>query len=136
MIHAGVVTGARVTHDSACVDELAAASPESQRVGVERLLSVPDVEEAYVLSTCNRVEAYVVSPDAAVGRATLEEFFEGVDDDAIVHTDHDDSLRHLLRVATGLESVIVGEDQIIGQVRTAYEDARSADGIGSVLETE
>ncbi|MWV40798.1 glutamyl-tRNA reductase [Natrialba sp. INN-245] len=135
MIHAGVVTGARVTHDSACVDELAAASPESQRVGVERLLSVPDVEEAYVLSTCNRVEAYVVSPDAAVGRATLEEFFEGVDDDAVVHTDHDDSLRHLLRVATGLESVIVGEDQIIGQVRTAYEDARSADGIGSVLET-
>ncbi|WP_459810727.1 glutamyl-tRNA reductase [Halopiger thermotolerans] len=130
----GVVTGARVTHESGTVDDLAAASPDEQAAAVSQLCAVPDVEEAYVLSTCNRVEAYVVSPDAAVGRAALEEFFAAVDDDAVVHTDHDESLRHLLRVAAGLESVVLGEDQIIGQVRTAYEDARDAGGIGSMLE--
>ncbi|GAB3676196.1 glutamyl-tRNA reductase [Halopiger thermotolerans] len=134
MIPSGVVTGARVTHESGTVDDLAAASPDEQAAAVSQLCAVPDVEEAYVLSTCNRVEAYVVSPDAAVGRAALEEFFAAVDDDAVVHTDHDESLRHLLRVAAGLESVVLGEDQIIGQVRTAYEDARDAGGIGSMLE--
>lgn len=134
MISTGVVTAARVTHESGSVDQLAAASPASQHAAVSELLTVPGIEEAYVLSTCNRVEAYVVGPDHAIGRAALEEFFAGADDDVIVTTHHDESLRHLLRTAAGLESVILGEDQIIGQVRTAYEDARDADGIGSMLE--
>ncbi|SDJ35144.1 glutamyl-tRNA reductase [Natronorubrum texcoconense] len=134
MIPAGVVTAGRVTHESGSVDDLADASPESQRAGVADLLTVPAVEEAYVLSTCNRVEAYVVATDAAVGRAALEEFFANVADDAVVVTDHDESLRHLLSVASGLESVVLGEDQILGQVRTAYEDSRSAGGIGEMLE--
>ncbi|QRV13721.1 glutamyl-tRNA reductase [Haloterrigena salifodinae] len=135
MISAGVVTAARVTHESGSVDDLAAASPESQRESVADLLSVPEIEEAYVLSTCNRVEAYVVGTDAAVGRAALEEFFGAVDDDAVVVSDHDESLHHLLSVASGLESVVLGEDQILGQVRTAYEDARTIGGIGEMLET-
>ncbi|TYL38056.1 glutamyl-tRNA reductase [Natronococcus pandeyae] len=134
MTSTGVITAARVTHESGSVDDLAAASPESQRAGVAELCTIPDVDEAYVLSTCNRVEAYTVATDAAIGRAALEEFFASTDDDALVVTDHDESLRHLLRVATGLESVILGEDQIIGQVRTAYEDAREAGGIGPMLE--
>ncbi|MDJ1432527.1 glutamyl-tRNA reductase [Halostagnicola sp. A-GB9-2] len=134
MMPAGVVTGARVTHESGTVDDLATASPESQRSSVAEFLSIPEVEEAIVLSTCNRVEAYVVTGDSAVGQAVLEEFFNETDEDALVRTDHEDSLKHLLRVATGLESVVLGEDQIIGQVRTAYEDARTAGGIGPLLE--
>ncbi|AFZ74324.1 glutamyl-tRNA reductase [Natronobacterium gregoryi] len=134
MTNAGVVTAARVTHDSGSVDDIAAASPESQRTAVTTLCSLPEIEEGYVLSTCNRVEAYAVANDSAVGQAALEEFFAGVDDDAVVQTGHRASLRHLLRVATGLESVVLGEDQIIGQVRDAYEDARSAGGIGPMLE--
>ncbi|SFS44733.1 glutamyl-tRNA reductase [Halostagnicola kamekurae] len=134
MNSAGVVTGARITHESGTVDDLAAASPESQRRSVADFLSVPEVEEALVLSTCNRVEAYVVTTDSAVGRAAIGEFFDGTDDDALVWSDHDESLKHLLRVACGLESVVLGEDQIIGQVRRAYEDARTAGGIGSLLE--
>ncbi|WP_049904445.1 glutamyl-tRNA reductase [Natrialba asiatica] len=135
MMSAGVITAARVTHGSGSVDELAAASPDSQQDAVTDLVSVDGIEEAYVLSTCNRVEAYVVGTDAAVGRAALAELFSGIDDEALVRTDHDESLRHLLRVAAGLESVVLGEDQIIGQVRTAYEDARVAGGIGSMLES-
>ncbi|SFB85015.1 glutamyl-tRNA reductase [Halobiforma haloterrestris] len=134
MTGTGVISAARVTHDSGSVDDLADASPDAQRDAVADLCSLPEIDEAYVLSTCNRVEAYVVGPDAAVGRAALEEFFAGVDDDAIVRTGHDESLRHLLRVAAGLESVVLGEDQIMGQVRDAYEDARNAGGIGPMLD--
>ncbi|GAB3020088.1 glutamyl-tRNA reductase [Natronobiforma cellulositropha] len=135
MTDTGVVTSARVTHASGSVDDIAAASPESQRDAVSALCARPGVEEAYVLSTCNRVEAYVVTPDAAGGGAALETLFSGVDPHAVVRADHEGSLHHLLRVAAGLESVVVGEDQIIGQVRTAYEDARHAGGIGPTLET-
>ncbi|MHC3438179.1 glutamyl-tRNA reductase [Natrialbaceae archaeon A-gly3] len=135
MIDAGVVTCGRVTHDSASVDDLAVASPESQRIGVAELLSRPEVEEALVLSTCNRVEAYVVTPERAVGEVVLEDFFADVATDAVVVDGHDESLRHLLAVAAGLESVVLGEDQIIGQVRDAYEDARTAGAIGQMLET-
>ncbi|ADD04801.1 glutamyl-tRNA reductase [Natrialba magadii ATCC 43099] len=135
MIPAGVVTAGRVTHESGTVDDLAAASPDSQQAAVAELCSASGIDEAYVLSTCNRVEAYVVASDPVIGRTALSEFFAAVDDqDPLVITDHDDSLTHLLRVATGLESVVLGEDQIIGQVRTAYEDARAAGGIGTMLE--
>ncbi|WP_436929585.1 glutamyl-tRNA reductase [Halosimplex halobium] len=130
----GVISGASVAIDRATVDELEAATVESQRAGVERLLSVPAVEEAYVLQTCNRVEAYVVTGDGPDGRAALAAFFEGVPDDVLVEFGHEESLRHLMRVAAGLESLVVGEDQILGQVGDAYEDARAAGGVGRLLE--
>ncbi|WIV68005.1 glutamyl-tRNA reductase [Natrialbaceae archaeon AArc-T1-2] len=135
MTDAGVVSGARVTHETGSVDELAAASPDSQRAGVAELYSRSDVEEAFVISTCNRVEAYVVTPDAETGRELLADVFGDVPAETVVYTDHDESLRHLLRVATGLESVVLGEDQIIGQVRDAYEDARTVGAVGPMLET-
>ncbi len=134
MIQTGVITGKRITHRSAGVDEIAAGSPESQRAGVAQLLTAPAVEEAFVISTCNRTEAYVVTADGRDGHTALEAFFHGIDEEAVITTGHEESLRHLLRVATGLESAVLGEDQIIGQVRTAYEDARTAGGIGQWLE--
>ena len=133
-VDTGVISGASVDIDRATVDELEAATVESQRAGVERLLSVPAVEEAYVLQTCNRVEAYVVTGDGPDGRAALAAFFEDVPDDVLVELGHEESLRHLMRVAAGLESLVVGEDQILGQVGDAYEDARAAGGVGRLLE--
>lgn len=130
----GVVTSARVTHETAVVDELAVATPSSQTDGVDTLLSAPGVSEAFVLSTCNRVEAYVVAPTAQAGRDALAAFVADVPDDAVAMAGHEASLEHLIRVACGLESVVLGEDQIIGQVRRAYEDARAVDGIGDMLE--
>jgi glutamyl-tRNA reductase len=130
----GVISGASVDIDRATVDELEAATVESQGSGVERLLSVPAVEEAFVLQTCNRVEAYAVTSDAPDGRAALDVFFDPVSDDIRVELGHEESLRHLMRVAAGLESLVVGEDQILGQVGDAYEDALAAGGIGPLLE--
>jgi len=130
----GVITGVSVAHQRATVDEVAAAGADDQRAEVERLLARPGVEEAFALHTCNRTEAYVVTDDPTVGQATLGGFADEVSEDSVVYTDHEESLRHLMRVAAGLESLVLGEDQIIGQVRTAYEDARGVGGIGPMLD--
>src|SRR6056297_262133 len=130
----GVITGVSVAHKRASVDEVAAAGADDQRAEVERLLARPGVEEAFALHTCNRTEAYVVTDDPTVGQATLGGFADEVSEDSVVYTDHEESLRHLMRVAAGLESLVLGEDQIIGQVRTAYEDARGVGGIGPMLD--
>jgi len=130
----GVISGVSVSHERASVDDIETAAAESQRAAVESLLSHSAVEEAYVLQTCNRAEAYVVTAGDETGHAVLGQHFEGVAAGALVEMDHEESLRHLLRVAAGLESIVLGEDQILGQVRDAYQDARGVGGIGPVLE--
>jgi glutamyl-tRNA reductase len=129
----GVVSGVRVSHESASLSELEAASAVSEADAVEALLAQPAVDEAFVLQTCHRAEAYVVADDGAAGRRALAE--AGFDPAAAgaIGMGHEESLRHLLRVAAGLESLVVGEDQILGQVRNAYETATDADAIGHVL---
>ncbi len=130
----GVIVGASVSHEAATVDDLETAAFDSQRATAAALADDPDVDEVFALKTCNRVEAYVVTDDEAAGRAILLDLFADVPTDLVVEMGHEESLRHLLRVATGLESLVLGEDQILGQVRDAYEDARSVGAIGPVLE--
>jgi len=130
----GVITGISVSHRRASVGDIEAACGESQRRAVESLLSIPPVEEAFVLQTCNRAEAYVVTAEEGAGRGALSTYVGDVPEDTVVTLNHEASLRHLLRVAAGLESLVLGEDQILGQVRDAYEDARGVGGIGPMLE--
>jgi len=131
---AGVIAGVSVSHADANLDQLEAVDVESQRAAVAALLDDPAVSEALVLQTCNRVEGYVVTDDPAAGRVALESLVAGVSPTVVTEMGHEESLRHLLRVAAGLESVVLGEDQILGQVRDAMEDARSVGGIGPVLD--
>ncbi|PSP93356.1 glutamyl-tRNA reductase [Halobacteriales archaeon QS_4_62_28] len=128
----GVISGASVAHAHANVDDLEAAAADSQRRAVESLLTDPAVEEAFVLQTCNRVEAYVVTETGETDALSL--VTDSVEEDVVVRMGHEESLRHLLRVAAGLESIVLGEAQILGQVRTAYEDARAVGAIDTVLE--
>jgi glutamyl-tRNA reductase len=130
----GVIVGVRVTHERASVDQLETAAADSQRHAVESLLTAPGVSEAFALQTCNRTEGYVVANDHETGLAALELFTRAVTDDVVVEMGHEASLRHLMRVAAGLESIVLGEDQILGQLRDAYEDSRGVGGIGQVLE--
>lgn len=127
----GIVTGVRVSHDRVPVETVERVRLDDEATAVSRLLDEPMVTEAYVLQTCHRVEAYVVSPADAAGRAALSALDLSADG---VYLDHGESLRHLLRLAAGLESLVLGEDQILGQVRDAYETARGAGGVGPVLE--
>ena len=130
----GVITGVSLSHANASVEQLESAVDSSQRGAVATLLDQRGVEEAFVLQTCNRVEGYVVTSDFQTGRDALRVITDSIDSRLVVEMDHEESLRHLLRVAAGLESLVLGEDQILGQVRDAYEDARSVGAIGPMLE--
>jgi glutamyl-tRNA reductase len=133
-IGTGVITGVSLSHTNASVEQLESAIESGQRGTVATLLDQRGVEEAFVLQTCNRVEGYVVTSDFQRGRDALRTITDGVDPSLVVEMDHEESLHHLIRVAAGLESLVLGEDQILGQVRDAYEDARSVGGIGAMLE--
>lgn len=130
----GVISGVTVSHERAAVEAIGAVSEDPQATAVSGLLADDAVEEAFVLQTCNRAEAYVVADDQDAGLAALEPYAADAPEDAVRTMTHDESVRHLLRVAAGLESLVLGEDQILGQVRTAYEEARGAGGIGPMLE--
>ncbi|MGM0604320.1 MAG: glutamyl-tRNA reductase [Halobacteriota archaeon] len=134
MFRTGVITGVSVSHARASVDEIDAATGESVRSVVSELRSESAVEEAFALQTCNRAEAYVVTDRPADGRSAVSKLVSDVREGVVEHMDHEESLRHLMRVAAGLESLVLGEDQIIGQFKTAVEDARGAGGVGPVLE--
>ncbi|WP_232702709.1 glutamyl-tRNA reductase [Halobacterium wangiae] len=129
----GVVSGVRVSHETASLDELEAASAASDAAALDALLDQPAVEEALVLQTCHRVEAYVVTDDPATGRRALGAAGFDPAGAGAISMGHEESLRHLLRVAAGLESLVVGEDQILGQLRDAFDAAQDAGGIDHVL---
>ena len=130
----GVITGVRVTHSTGSVDDVAAASTRDPAAVLGTLAATDGVEEAFVLQTCNRAEAYVVTGDAGAGRAALAEYGADASDEARVEMTHEESLEHLLRVASGLDSLVLGEDQVLGQVRDALETAQQVGTAADVLE--
>ncbi|SNR25379.1 glutamyl-tRNA reductase [Halorubrum vacuolatum] len=130
----GAITGVSVDHTRASVDEIDLAGEDGVRATVSDLLARKGVEEAFAIQTCNRSAAFVVTDRHASATAALRSFAPDVRDGAIRRFGHEESLEHLMRVASGLDSLVLGEDQIIGQVREAYEESRSAGGIGPVLE--
>ena len=96
--------------------------------------------EALVLSTCNRAEVYAACEDIKTTRADLTAFlgeFHGVDRGVLAPHVYDladlDAARHLLRVSSGLDSLVVGEPQILGQVKEAHTIATGAQTVGTVL---
>ncbi len=98
------------------------------------------VSEAVVLSTCNRTELYAASEDAETGLTALTNFLADVHqislDDLKPHlyTRIDaDTARHLFRVAAGLDSLVVGEPQILGQVKDAYTASAEQQCTSAVL---
>jgi glutamyl-tRNA reductase len=131
-----VISGVSVSHADASIDEIerVGGDADAEREVVRDLLARDGVAEAFALRTCNRAEAYVVTDDAAAGRRALAAFAPEVRDGAVVDLDHEAAVRHLMRVAAGLESLVLGEDQILGQFRTAFEEARAVGGIGPTLD--
>ena len=108
--------------------------PETTRA----LAAVPGVAECMIVSTCNRVEILAaVEPDAAGLAGFLQRHF-GLDPALLAphlyeHRDQE-AVRHLFRVAASLDSMVVGEPQILGQVKEAFAVAHAAGTIGGQLE--
>ncbi len=119
--------------------EQVAFAPAQLPEALTSLRAVAGVHEAAVLSTCNRTELYcVVDAGAESQPSAWLARHHGVDPDQLVsylycHTDGD-AVRHLLRVATGLDSLVLGEPQVLGQVKDAYQHARRAGALKNALE--
>ncbi|MET1162210.1 MAG: glutamyl-tRNA reductase [Pseudoxanthomonas sp.] len=97
------------------------------------LRALPDVSEAAVLSTCNRTELYAIAEDGQALSAWLATHADGLDGYLYRHSDAD-AVRHLFRVATGLDSMVLGEPQILGQVKEAWVAARDNGALGNGLD--
>ena len=113
------------TADVATRERFAFAEHELGACSIE-LGRRPALGEALILSTCNRVEFYAAAPDSAAGFASLEEFLAGraalepADRKYFYRRDGHGAIRHLFRVVSGLESMVLGETEILGQVKKAY----------------
>jgi glutamyl-tRNA reductase len=88
---------------------------------------------AVVLSTCNRTEVYSIGGDSERARSELERLSNLDLGGVLASWEGDEAVEHLFRVAAGLDSLVPGEAQILGQVRLAYESALTAGATGPVL---
>jgi glutamyl-tRNA reductase len=124
-----------LSHKSApiSVREKVALSGDVLRDALVELKSKPGMAEAMVISTCNRVEVYVSGPGSyeAARRFFLDRTAEAADH--LYEHCGTDAVRHLFRVAGSLDSMVLGEQQILGQVKEAYGVASAAGVAGSFL---
>ena len=105
------------------------------------LLDRPSVSEGVILSTCNRVEVCVLADEGYTGTADVKAFLadhHGLTlpevERHLYHHLNDEAIRHLFRVSSSLDSMVVGEPQILGQVKDAYGYAGEFKSIGPVLD--
>lgn len=101
------------------------------------LRDLPQVREAALLSTCNRTELYAVTTDDGECLADWLATHPGGGGDLHAYLYRhrgSEAVRHLFRVATGLDSLVLGEPQILGQVKDAWATARKAGALGSQLD--
>src|SRR6185312_8367974 len=134
---------------------LTGLSHKTAPVQVRERLAIPEAEipralhelqrqgatEVLILSTCNRVEFAVSTPDHVNPDAIVSRFFEDWHiashalDTYLYRFESRDAIQHIFRVAASLDSMVVGEPQILGQMKTAYAAARTEGTVGGLLET-
>ncbi len=132
-----------INHNGAAVElrERLAVTEDERAPLLDALEREANLREAMVVSTCNRVEIYGVSDDAkASGAAALEVLarckqvpIAELRTAAFVRESLD-AARHIFRVASSLESIVIGEPQILGQVKSGYQHAKDHGRIGPVLD--
>lgn len=126
-----VVAG--VNHRTAPIEirEKLAFSGKDHSSVLSRMRATPAIGEAALLSTCNRTEAYLIDSDDNAIAQVRDVFSERLGENAApyIYVRHDrETAAHLFRVTSGLDSMILGEAQIQGQVRDAWENSRETTG--------
>ena len=131
-----------LSHKSAPVSVLERAAVSGDTLGklLHDIAHLPDIAETFVISTCNRVEVYAEVDrfhSGVAGVCELLSRYSGIPANELtsrlyVHYE-DRAVQHLLAVSSGLESVVVGEDQILGQVRSALKLAGDQGTLGRSL---
>ena len=132
-----------VNHKKALVPMLESLNFKHKDVAAKKCCSIELVREAVILQTCHRVEIYVATAEDRSGDIAnrIVKFWSqevGISSDVIEKIAEflygREALLHLLRVASGLESMVIGEDQILGQVRTAYVESKKNKTVNALLE--
>lgn len=134
------VINVRITHKTADVPLLEAVSFKDKTNAYAEMHTLEGVQESVLIQTCNRVELYLVSQNrhrtiksavAYLENRALANTIEA--DKAIEYSVNRGALNHLLRVTSGIESMVIGEEQVINQVWNAYLEAEKAKATGPVL---
>ena len=131
-----------LNHRTAALDTRERAAFEAARIpeALQTLSKRPSVEEAMIFSTCNRVELLARVSETPPGLASMEEFLRETSrllqdelDGKLYRYTEEAAVRHLFRVAASLDSLILGEPQILGQVKDFYGIALRAGTVGNHL---
>jgi glutamyl-tRNA reductase len=130
-----------INHKTApvAIRERVAFAPERVPDALQELLERPAVNEAAILSTCNRTELYceVSSNDSAPIAAWFSDYHDLPLKEVAPYSyalPDQTAVRHMLRVASGLDSMVLGEPQILGQMKAAYSTAKQAGTLHTLLD--
>lgn len=134
-----------MNHESAPVEVREHYAPDDTAATLAKLVSHDEIQEAVMISTCNRVELVVTTDRVEEARHRLSRFFastlaggapnpsdRSLDEFTYEHSDRD-AVSHVFRVAASLDSMVVGEPQILGQMKNAYREAVECHACGPVL---
>ncbi|OFC72309.1 glutamyl-tRNA reductase [Alteromonas confluentis] len=134
------LTALGINHKTAPVAlrEKVAFTPDSLVSALASLKQMNGIDESVIVSTCNRTEVYVKGVDEAALLLKWLAEFHGVSEKDISDNSYlyhqEDAVRHVMRVASGLDSLILGEPQILGQIKQAFNDAKHSGTVGSEFE--
>lgn len=131
-----------LTHKTAPVEvrEKLSVPEEVREKATSHLCSYPHIQEATILSTCNRLEIYIVTSDTDSGVREVNQFLSEWSHCSLRQLRpylfillHQDAIMHLMRVAAGLDSLVLGEGQILSQVKRAHQLGQQYKGAGPIL---
>jgi glutamyl-tRNA reductase len=131
-----------LSHKTASVEIREKLSIQETKIeqALQQLRALPHIEEAAILSTCNRLEIYIVAKETEQGVRELIQFLAEYSHIALSELRshlfillHQDAVMHLMRVASGLDSLVLGEGQILAQVKHTHKLGQQFNGIGTVL---
>ncbi len=129
-----------LNHQTAPVEirEKVSFAPEQMETALQQATALADINEAVIVSTCNRTELYCEVSDSYQGSISswLSDFHQVEQNELspfLYQYQDEEATRHLFRVASGLDSMVLGEPQILGQLKTAFDQARSNRAVKTVL---
>lgn len=122
------------------IRECIAFTSDQTAVALDALKNLPDVSEAMLFSTCNRVEVLLVTTEASAAVDATKTFISNFNSIPVINFENSlyvhtgsDAVRHIFRVAASLDSMVVGEPQILGQIKEAYRLATHKKSAGVIL---
>jgi len=131
-----------LNHKTAPVEirECLAFSGDETQAALKSLVTQPSINEAVLISTCNRIEVLISTENHRLAVDAAKKFIAGYKKVSIEHFESslylhsgDEAVRHIFRVAASLDSMMVGEPQILGQIKEAYRTATESKSSGVIL---